>query len=212
MPKVTYIVSAYNRPEMLRCCLASLAVQTDPDFEVIVADNSDDFSITQHHQEIVADLRDPRFYHRDTACLKTCAGWDCYWSADHVAKNWAKGEWLCFPNDDSYYVPVFQQSMLFRAESMGVDLIYCDLLRNDDSVHGREISGLPVDYYFRWETALHVGGIDKTGFLLKKSCFESFPRKLQDRPSPDADGHLVEYLVRCGVKHGKVNEMLAVHN
>src|ERR1019366_3091887 len=104
MPKVTYIVSTYNRPTLLRCCLASLAAQTDADFEVVVADNSPDFNITSQHQEVVADLRDPRFRHIDTDCVKTCIGWDCYHSAEYCARI-AAGEWLCFPSDDSYYVP-----------------------------------------------------------------------------------------------------------
>ena len=213
MPKVTYIVSAYNRPEMLRCCLSSLAVQTDRDFEVIVADNAPAFEMTQQHQEIVADLRDSRFHHRDTNCVKTCAGWDCYHSAEYVAKNWAKGDWLCFPSDDSYYVPFFQQTMLYCAENNMWDLVYCNIIRNDDSVDGRKMTGAQGDYYFLWKVAPHVGGIDKVCFFVKRALFIGFPGKATDTPMPTAcDGALIEQLVKNGVRHGKAEGIMAVHN
>ncbi len=213
MPKVTYVVSAYNRPEMLRCCLSSLAVQTDRDFEVIVADNASAFEMTQQHQEIVDDLRDSRFRRCDTNWVKTCAGWDCYHSAEYVAKNWAKGDWLCFPSDDSYYVPTFQQTMLYCAEKNGWDLVYCDIIRNDDSVDGRKVTGAQGDYYFNWNVAPAVGGIDKTGFFVRRPFFSDFPGKATDTPIPTVcDGLFVERAVKNGVRHGKAEGILAVHN
>jgi hypothetical protein len=212
MPKVSYIVSAFDRPYMLRCCLASLAVQTDRDLEVIVADNSDDFC--GQHQEIVADFCDLRFRHIDTGCVKTCKGWDCYNSAEYVAAlPSVTSEWLCFPSDDSYYVPTFQQTMLYCAEKNGWDLVYCDMLRNDDSTEGRKMTGAQGDYYFHWNTAPHVGGIDKVGFFVKRNLFTSFPDKNTDSQGPKAcDGLLIEDLVKSGVKHGKASGLIAVHN
>ncbi|MFQ5698532.1 MAG: glycosyltransferase [Myxococcota bacterium] len=38
-PTTTVIVATYNQPEVLELCLAGLAAQTDPDFDVIVADD-----------------------------------------------------------------------------------------------------------------------------------------------------------------------------
>ncbi len=209
--KVTYIVSAYDRPDMLRCCLASLAVQTDRDFEVIVADNSKTFAEQQQNAAVVSAFHDSRFGHRDTDCIKTVGGWDCYWSAEYVAYNWAKGDWLCFPSDDSYYVPVFQERLLTRAKKDNLQLVYCDM------VHGRSITpeiGSRFDRYERWFVEPRVNHIDKTGFLIKRSSFGGFVGKNRDAVGPaSCDGLMIEDLVqRWSIRHGKVDEVLMVHN
>src|SRR5208337_2687043 len=41
-PHVSYIVSAYDRPDHLGCVLYSIKAQTDQSFEVIVTDNGGD--------------------------------------------------------------------------------------------------------------------------------------------------------------------------
>jgi hypothetical protein len=50
---------------------------------------------------------------------------DCYWSAEYAARQ-AKGDWLCFPCDDCYYVPEFQERMLEIAALYGWKLVLCD--------------------------------------------------------------------------------------
>jgi len=211
MPKVSYIVSAYDRPEMLRCCLASLAVQTDGDFEVLVADNAPTFKQQVLNDTAAMHLNDGRFRHYDTDCVKTCAGWDCYHSAEYVARHWAKGEWVCFPSDDSYYVPIFQEVMLYQANGLGRDMVYCDWLC-DRRGHGEGFG--PGRYH--WVNAeAKISRIDKTGFLVKRALFVDigFPGKNMDEVKPcAADGELIEGLVRRGVPHCKVNEILMVHN
>jgi glycosyltransferase involved in cell wall biosynthesis len=39
MNLISVIVTTYNRPDALRACLNSLAAQTDPDFEILIADD-----------------------------------------------------------------------------------------------------------------------------------------------------------------------------
>jgi len=103
--------------------------------------------------------------------------------------------------------------MLCEAERKGWELVYCDMLRNDDSIDGRKITGAQGDYYFKWDVAPHVGGIDKTGFLVRRDRFTGFPKKNTDVPGPcAADGELVAALVKCGVRHGKAAGILVVHN
>ena len=70
-PSVTYVVSAYDRPQSLRMTLASLQCQTDHDFEVIVADNNPNVSEYHGHawnnQRIVIDMDDTRFKYVNTS-------------------------------------------------------------------------------------------------------------------------------------------------
>src|SRR5271163_220379 len=127
MPAVTYVVSAFDRPRFLRCCLASLQVQTDPDFEAIVACNAPD-PVLQFEQLEIVNAMDRRFSFVDTDVVNAgplgSPAWDCYWSAEWVVENLAKGEYICLPSDDSYYVPIFQEAMLAKARAENLGLVY----------------------------------------------------------------------------------------
>ncbi len=203
MPRVTYIVSAFNRPASLPCCLWSLKVQTDADFEVIVADNSIDRNAQLSHERAVHFLDDPRFSRVDTAKRNTSPAWDCYWSAEWVVANCARGEWICLPSDDSYYVPVFQETLLKAATEKRWKFVYCDMLY-DRRMHGR---------YEKLDVQPWRGAIDKTGFLIRRDSWIGFPLKPTDAPrASTCDGDMAAELVKRGVPHGKVNEVLVVHN
>lgn len=207
MPAVTYIVSAFDRPRFLRCCLASLQVQTDPDFEVIVACNSADPGMQLVQVDIVNHL-DNRFSFVDTDVMNAgergSPAWDCYWSAEWVVENLAKGEYVCLPSDDSYYVPIFQEAMLAKARAENLGLVYCDMIY--DRRFGGKYSVLQVRPLTNY--------IDKTGFMVRRDQWIGFPAKNTIELAPsDCDGKMIEELVRRrGVQHGKVDEVLVVHN
>lgn len=201
--KVTYIVSAFDRPKFLRCCLASIAVQTDPDFEVIIADNATKPVMGAWHQGIVDSLRDLRFRRINTAQHATSPGWDCYWSAEWLVEHHeVKGEWICLPNDDSYYVPVFQETLLAAAAKNRWDFVYSDML------YDRRLSGK----YAKLDVAPWRGAIDKTGFLIHRKVWIGFPLKPQVPQPSTCDGDMAYELTVRRVRHGKVPEILVVHN
>lgn len=204
-PTVTYIVSAYDRPEHLAVVLASLRVQTDPDFEVIVADNAPDTDMQIANLCAVVRLEDRRFQHVNTAKHAMSPSWDCYWSAEWVVdRGLARGSWLCLPSDDSYYVPIFQQVMLDAARRGSWDLVYCDILYDRRWQDGR---------YKIMPTRPSPGGIDKTAFFLRRSKWIGFPGKPVGSPaSSGCDGEMIEQLVKTGIAHGHVPEPLVVHN
>ena len=52
-PTTTVVVASYNQPWVLGLCLQALAVQTDPRFEVVVADDGSDEDV----EEVVESLR-----------------------------------------------------------------------------------------------------------------------------------------------------------
>jgi len=193
--KVSFIVSAFNRPQALRCVLASLQIQTEREIEVIVADNSDNVFTIQDHIWIVDSMRDLRFRHRHAA-ERTC-----YESTKTVSKE-CIGDWLCFPNDDGYYVPEFTARMLKCAEANPESsFIFCD------EVYDPRMSG----EYCHHNTIPVLGGIDKGTFIVKRSAFSDvdFP------PAPDdmcRDGLLVDLLVSRGVNPHKCAGIMVVHN
>ena len=191
--KLSFVVSTFNRPGMLPIVLHALAVQTCADFEVIVTNNGP----FQHECREVVDAMDSRFSHVDTSLTQSC-----YESAELAVANWATGDFICFPSDDSYYVPCFAEVMLKAAEENRWDLVYCNMVY--DARFNGQCYGLvnvqPME-----------NSIDKTGFILRRSRFVDFPGKTAGGPC-NSDGLLIEALLRSGISHGKVPDVLMVHN
>lgn len=200
---ISYIVSAFNRPMMLKTCLASLTSQvSEHNREIIVTDNTLDIDISVAHSFICSYF--------GVRYIRTMAE-SCYHSAEMGAAL-ATNEWLCFPSDDSYYVPLFESKMLNFAAMYNWDLVYCDLIYELHRI-GQGQGYKVLDVQPKW---CHI---DKTCFVLRRHLFESFPDKGKDglyrenSTSSGSDGYLIESLVaRPGLRHGKVVEVLAVHN
>lgn len=178
---------------MLNACVASLAVQ-DFQTETIVCAN--------HHDEGML-----------IACGLVCDGNDvpmrktglqgaveCYDSANMVAPT-TKGEWLCFPSDDSLYVQGFSEVMVDTANRTRADLVYCDCIYRQEKTAGK----WPA--YTVLETQPRMGRIDKTCFIVRRELFKGFP----PHPKGWRDGALIEQLVGDDVRHAKAPGVLVVH-
>jgi hypothetical protein len=192
---VSYIVSAYDRPVYLQCCLSSLSSQTAAvDYEFIVTCNHTDRDVRVANQEVARRFDAPIHFTVDEGAR------DCYYAAEMAATK-ARGDWLCFPSDDSYYVPLFLDRM--SAWMTDWDFIYCDMLYTSkwDSWRYSVMDVRPMRQH-----------IDKTCFLVKRELFHGFPGKKNGAPC-EADGELAEELVSRGVRHGKASGgALVVHN
>lgn len=195
--KLSFVVSCFNRPDLLGCCLYSLKGQTLPDFEVLVTDNAVDHRRSRN-RAMVLGMNDPRFRYANPRTP------GCYHSAEWALPQ-VTGEFVCFPSDDSYYVPVFAETMLEAAEERRWDLVYCDAVYSRGWFKG-------VDGGYRAVTVepkLHH--IDKTFFIVRRRSMIEWPNKIPNAPCW-SDGYLVEALRNRGVRHGKVDEVLVVHN
>jgi glycosyltransferase involved in cell wall biosynthesis len=192
----------HDRLNDLRVCLASLAAQTldKKEFEIIVVSNSRDIAV-DILAKVECNLLKIRGY-RTT--FKATSQPHCYGSSEDGAKL-ATGDYLCFPSDDSYYVPCFAETMYDDAVRNGWELVYCDMVYDRRSGRGR---------YGEVEVKPATGYIDKTGFLLKREAFErvgGFPNKPTGAEACCCDGALID-LVAASISHGKVDETLLVHN
>jgi glycosyltransferase involved in cell wall biosynthesis len=188
MAKITFIVSAYDRPLALNLCLLSLVLQKDERWDAIVTDNSTNPSLNARHQEICGI--DKRFQYLHTANV---AGVNCYSAANHAIQ-FATGEFVGFPSDDSYFVPEYADKLLRNADAYDLELVYADLVMT-----GYNDGGILVGD----AQACHL---DKTNFILKRSRF--IPFSIADC----ADGELIAELVKQGIRHRRVGHPLAVHN
>lgn len=197
--KLSFILSAHHtNPTMLLCALTSIQCQTHRDIEIILTNNATN---PDRVRDNVAALAASKMFGSVDVTYITTYGPTCYHSAE-VGASIAKGDYVCFPSADSYYVPKFAERMLHYADATGWDLIYCDMVY-DERYHG---------HYEKVDVQPIRDKIDKTGFILRRSKMIPFPHKPDsDRPA-GSDGFIIEELVASGVSHGKVPELLLVHN
>lgn len=182
---------------MLNACLATLAVQACPSEIIVCGNHYDDAMLIAC--EYVADRYGATF--KTTGRLGAT---NCYESANMIAEK-ARGQWLCFPSDDSLYVQGFSEIMLETAQRDNADLVYCDMDYRQGSERGN------WKPYSILETKPEMGYIDKTGFLIKRELFNEvggFPK----HPKFWCDGGLFVQLAEAGnVKMTKAPGCLAVH-
>lgn len=198
MSKITFIVCAHDEPDTLTCCLYSLKCQSFKDFDVIVTDRMSTPNNAAHQKRIVERMQDKRFTYMFTEAP------DIYTAAEEAAKH-AKGEYLCFPSADSYYVPLFAETVLKVAEQTNADMVYCDMLY--DPRYNRFC-------YDVMTTAPALYFIDKTGFIVKKEWLEKvpFPGKAPVPSRTPSDGLFIDEIVRQGAKCEKAPGVMIVHN
>lgn len=194
-PDISYIVSAYNRPDQLRACLWSLYGQKHGDFEVLVTDNSLDPEITAEHRKVIAEMGDNRYRYLRTAG-KTKVN-DCYWAAEYAAAR-ARGKWLCFPCDDCYYLPTFGSEMLSKTVRDELDFVesWCLI-----GIYGGS-------------TVFNANHTVKSSFLIRAELFKrfgGFVAKPKSGVAACADRVLGE-MARKQAKCGTVPMILVVHN
>lgn len=195
--KVSFIVSAFNRPHMLNVCLASLQNQTWADRQVIVADNSRMHFLDQGHEPYARRYGGQHVF--------TTGARDCYESANMVAKSeFVSGQYLCFPSDDCYYAPRFLELMLRHGD--GADLIYCDCVWD-----GRGYG--PGEELIHLDCAPRRGKIDKGGFLVNRELFLGLGG-FQGPFGVDRceDGLFIERVVASGASIKKVGIVGWMHN
>ncbi len=198
--KLSFVITAFNRSTALRTCLSSIIQQTVPDWEVVVVDNSD--LNVQRLRNAEMCLMDTRIHYtytgEDTAVQDSMHARSLY-KATEIGVGMTRGTYLCLPNDDSYYCPWFAERMLDAAIRNTWDLVYCDL-----------VSGGAGGHYLL-EAHPRRCQIDKTSFILRRERFVGFARG-HGLDYPQADGMMIEQLVRDGVTHGRVSQILVVHN
>lgn len=197
---ISFIVSSYNRGVYLLTCLASLLSQ-NADKEIIVTDNSND---PEHKRFIAgfASISDKIKVVDTDIHMSENRFTECYRAANYAAVNHAKGEWLCFPSDDNYYVPPFSEIMLQEANASNSDLVYCDFLY-DPRWSGR--------YYSPVSALPKYGFFDKGCFIIKRDLFHKLEGfTIMNNDSTDFD--LVNRSISTEAKISKAPGVLMVHN
>ena len=90
--------------------------------------------------------------------------------------------------------------MLFRSERDNLEFIYSNI-----------VIGRPDIAHYTLDCQPWACAIDKTCYMFKREWFQPFPDQFTGQYGI-ADGLLVNALVARGIRHGKLPQVLVVHN
>ncbi len=116
MPKISAIITTWNRSQQLRRALESVLDQTHDDFELLILDNGS----TDNTEEMIREYHDPRIrYIRHNPCNIA--------AARNIGIHESKGIYLAFLDDDDEWLShkLVQQCAVFDGDHRGViGLVY----------------------------------------------------------------------------------------
>jgi len=118
MPKVSVIVTTYNRKEFLRETIQSILNQTFKDFELIVVDNYSNYDFFEH----VKSFNDPRiraFQNQNNGIIAV--------NRNFGIKH-AKGEYIAFCDDDDIWFPEKLQMQMKVINETKSELVYSNMI------------------------------------------------------------------------------------
>lgn len=200
--RLSFIVVAFGKFSTLRTCLSSLLEQTSGPNEIIVCDNEPESD--QEYMAAEIARMNPGIKYEWTADRTNISHLGlrhshCLYTATEIGAKKAVGDFLAFPSADTYLTPVFAERMLEKAQRTGSDLVYCDLVLGRGDRPYRPV-----------EAACKVGNVDKSSFILRRELFHGFPDKSTDYEN--ADGKMIESLVREGISRRRLPQTLVFHN
>lgn len=149
-PRISIIMPVFNNGNFLEEAIASLLVQTEPDFELVVCDDaSSDESSSIIRKFAGQDSRVKALYNDENRGV-------CYSRDRAIAV--AEGEWITLLDGDDYYLPERLHELLRFADASGADMVADGfILVDENSEETGEVylparcagQGLGIDEYVR---------------------------------------------------------------
>ncbi|MBI3589576.1 MAG: glycosyltransferase family 2 protein [Candidatus Liptonbacteria bacterium] len=116
MPKISAIITTWNRALMLHRAISSVLGQTFTEFELLILDNSS----SDNTADVVKEFNDPRIYY-----IRHAPG-NISW-ARNLGVRESRGEFLAFLDDDDEWLPnkLEDQYQIFKEDKIGkTGLVY----------------------------------------------------------------------------------------
>lgn len=193
---VSVIITTFNRPELLREALSSVAAQESlPDEVVVVAD----------------DGRLPEMYPSGSALrVRTLMtlGRRGASAARNLGAHAAQGERLAFLDDDDWWLPAYLKSARHTAESLDADVVCTSFLVNRGGRLEPEKSA-PIDLRSS-DFFSHNPGLRASNLLIRRTLFFNLGGFAEDLPAfNDVDLGLRLAAVPA-LRYGRVADRLVV--
>ncbi|NQU34610.1 MAG: glycosyltransferase family 2 protein [Bacteroidetes bacterium] len=135
MPKVSVIVTTYNRKELLTETIYSILTQTFTDFELIVVDNFSNYDFINH----IMCFNDPRvqaFQNHNDGIIAVNRNYGI---------NKACGEFLAFCDDDDIWISEKLQLQIIELHNNTADLVYSNTLLYSEAGKHRNSNYKPTN-------------------------------------------------------------------
>jgi glycosyltransferase involved in cell wall biosynthesis len=170
MPEVSIITSTYNRPKELERAIKSVDAQSFTDWEHIIV--HDGTPSKETHEIIKKYTSDKRTFY---ALPKNYGN---HTKPKNEGIKQAKGEYICYLDDDCEYMPNFVDTLKLELELSGVDVVYGDERMFKDEKDRRGEPAISLDFsgqfllkrsfidtnvaFHRREAVFDIGGWDET--------------------------------------------------
>lgn len=130
-PRISVIIPSFKPDKYIDKCLASLAVQSlsKEMFEVIVILNGCEEPWKTDLSQLLESLR----IEYDMRGILLHSDWGNVSNARNMGLAQAKGEYICFIDDDDYVSPTFLEKLLDKADRDTVSLCHPVSFRNEDN-------------------------------------------------------------------------------
>lgn len=148
-PKVSVILTSYNKPLMLDKAINSVLNQTYDNYELIVADdNSSDIKVF----EIIAKYQNHKKFKFFNSFVKNEDRLKTARYATQINKavrEYSEGKYICYLADDDYYYPLMLEKLVDSAEENSYDVCFCaQHIRDvDGNIDGGGAPGVGIRFF-----------------------------------------------------------------
>lgn len=173
-PKVSVIIPAYNRADLLRRSIDSVLAQTYRNFEVIIVDDAS----SDNTAEVVEGFQDSRVRY---LCHESNKGAP---TARNTGINAARAEFIAFQDSDDVWKPdkLTKQMARFDANP-SLAVVYCGLLRHDNGrttyIPDRRIKTRKGDIF---RALLHGNFVSTQTLVVRRSALAQIGGFVKDLP------------------------------
>lgn len=143
-PKISVIISTYNRKNLLKKAIRSVLAQSMPDFELIIVDDCS----TEDIKKTVDSFGDNRITYLKTA---KNSGHDGH--PKNLGIKEAIGDYICFLDDDDQYRVDALMILSRYIEEAGIEFAYGDYVIENDK--GKKKPGWSLDFSARTLTQMN---------------------------------------------------------
>lgn len=124
MPKVSIIMTSYNKPDFVPSAIRSVLSQTYRDFELLIMDDNSDVETLEKIKPFLEDKR-IKFFKSDIESISERVERTRYAALINLALEKANGEYITYLTDDNLYKPVRLEKMVkFLDQHLETKIVY----------------------------------------------------------------------------------------
>lgn len=197
-PKISVIVTTYNREDRILNALNSISDQFFKDYEVIIVDDCSTDNTEVKIEKYVKGNKKFKYF-------KTSENHGHHSYPKNFGVNLAKASYIAFLDDDDIYSATALSSLYNKTISSKADVIYGGYIVRDEETE-KEANG--VDFEFSHDLLLEKNFLVTSSVLIKKSSFLAVGG-FDEKISRFSDWHLWLKMEQAGYKFDSVKDKIS---